>query len=84
MVCYIRTKDSINFSLGERFVAVLKIIGEDDFVVIHIDRVYECINNFPLVRRIVYVPVLKLTEPVYNLLLRIDRMGNFRLDNTGL
>ena len=45
-----------------------KIVGENNFILIHIHGVQKCINNFTLVGLVVDVAVFETADPFYNFL----------------
>ena len=45
-----------------------EIVGENNFIIIHIHRVQKCIDHFPLIGLVVDVAVFETADPFYNFL----------------
>ncbi len=62
-VVYIRTKQIFNFVQGHGFCMIPEIVGEQNFIIIHIHGVQKCIDYFPLIGLVVDAAVFEAADP---------------------
>jgi Na+/H+ antiporter NhaB len=69
---------------GQGLGAVLIVVGEDQFIIIYKDGIYESIDDFFSVIKIVDVAVLIFTDPFHDLFLGKLTALQLQLQDTGL
>ena len=69
---------------GQGFGAVLIVVGEYQFIVIYKDGVYECVDDFFSVVKVVDIAVLILADPFHDFFLGELAAFQLQLQDTSL